>query len=86
MRPAIRQKKGQRVIFRPLPPTALPSSLTSHHKNLLMYQIRCIYINIVGNKGLAHFDLIVKSQRRTEKFIEKVIQNKTVWGLHSTEG
>ncbi|MED0892070.1 hypothetical protein [Aneurinibacillus migulanus] len=32
MRPAIRQKKGQRVIFRPLPPTALPSFLTSHHK------------------------------------------------------
>ncbi|MMZ54357.1 hypothetical protein D1872_161780 [compost metagenome] len=28
MRPAIRQRKGQRVFFRPLPPTALPSYLS----------------------------------------------------------
>ncbi len=30
MRPALQQKKGQRVFFQPLPPTALPSFLTSH--------------------------------------------------------
>ncbi|WP_217636991.1 hypothetical protein [Aneurinibacillus migulanus] len=29
MRPALQQKKGKRVFFRPLPPTALPSFLTS---------------------------------------------------------
>ncbi len=42
MCPAIRQKKGQHVFFRPLPPIALPSFLVSHHKHLSMYQIRCI--------------------------------------------
>ncbi|MED4730050.1 hypothetical protein [Aneurinibacillus migulanus] len=37
MRPALQPKKGKRVFFRPLPSTALPSFLPSHHKNLSIY-------------------------------------------------
>ncbi|MCP1355348.1 hypothetical protein [Aneurinibacillus migulanus] len=43
MRPVLQQKKGKRVFFQPLPLTALPSFLPSHHKNLSMSHLSIIH-------------------------------------------